>query len=121
MTINEVRELAILEEILEERLRQEEKWGQQNHIDHWPGDGLMLKTFQLNAEAWKRLNSERVEILNRNGVATDRNCAWDGILLEEVFEALEEVDPTKIRAELIQAAAVIVAWIGAIDRRVKEL
>jgi hypothetical protein len=110
---------AILDEILGERIRQEEKWGEQNHIDHWPDD-LMLAAFQLNAEIWKRVNAERVAILNKEDMPSDKNCAWDGILLEEVFEALEQIDSAKIRAELIQVAAVAVAWVEAIDRRLAD-
>jgi hypothetical protein len=34
-----------------------------------------------------------------------------------VAEALAEDDPTLLRAELIQVAAVAVAWVEAIDRR----
>ncbi|MFI1165600.1 hypothetical protein ACH4UM_18790 [Streptomyces sp. NPDC020801] len=36
---------------------------------------------------------------------------------EEALEALAEDDPGKLRAELVQVAAVAVAWIEAIDRR----
>ncbi|MFE5159110.1 hypothetical protein ACFRNT_11360 [Streptomyces sp. NPDC056697] len=39
------------------------------------------------------------------------------IFMEEVFEALAESDPVKLRAELVQAVAVGVKWIEGIDRR----
>ncbi|MGW2515005.1 hypothetical protein ACWC0A_37685 [Streptomyces scopuliridis] len=39
------------------------------------------------------------------------------VLLEEVYEAMAETDPVKLRAELIQAIAVGVKWVEAIDRR----
>ena len=39
------------------------------------------------------------------------------ILQEEYMEALAERDPAAIRRELIQVAAVAVAWVEAIDRR----
>ncbi|WP_406324080.1 hypothetical protein [Streptomyces niveus] len=38
------------------------------------------------------------------------------VLLEEVYEAMAETDPIPLRAELIQAGAVIVKFIEAIDR-----
>jgi hypothetical protein len=41
---------------------------------------------------------------------------WADILEEEIAEALAESDPVKLRAELVQSGAVIVAWIEAIDR-----
>jgi len=36
--------------------------------------------------------------------------------MEEVFEALAETDPEKLELELIQAAAVIVAWVEKLRR-----
>lgn len=39
------------------------------------------------------------------------------VFLEEVYEALAEDDPAKLRAELVQAVAVGVKWLEAIDRR----
>ena len=42
---------------------------------------------------------------------------WRHILTEEVFEAFAEDDPDGLREELVQVAAVAVAWIEAIDRR----
>ena len=38
------------------------------------------------------------------------------IFLEEVFEAMAEHNPDKLRAELIQCAAVAIAWAEKIDR-----
>lgn len=43
--------------------------------------------------------------------------AWRHILDEEVAEALAETDPERLRAELVQVAAVAVQWIEALDRR----
>ena len=45
---------------------------------------------------------------------------WNAILTEEVGEAAKEVlevDVKKLRVELIQVAAVAVAWIESLDRR----
>lgn len=42
---------------------------------------------------------------------------WAGVLLEEVYEALAEPDPAKKRAELIQVAAVLLAWERDIQTR----
>jgi hypothetical protein len=47
----------------------------------------------------------------------DGRVTWRHILTEEVYEAFAESDPTKLRAELVQVAAVAVQWIQAIDRR----
>ncbi|MGA5424554.1 hypothetical protein [Streptomyces lavendulocolor] len=42
---------------------------------------------------------------------------WSLILLEKVYEALAESDPARLRAELVQVAAVCAAWISDLDRR----
>jgi hypothetical protein len=42
---------------------------------------------------------------------------WRDILAEEIAEVFAETDTTRLRAELIQAQAVITKWIAKIDRR----
>jgi hypothetical protein len=44
-------------------------------------------------------------------------ASWLTILLEEVFEAAGEEDISRLRTELVQVAAVAVAWIEDIDSR----
>jgi thiosulfate/3-mercaptopyruvate sulfurtransferase len=97
---------AITEEVAVERDNQEITWGQQNHPSCY-GESSR-RQFEKQAETWKQINEARVA----EGCVT-----WDGILLEEVFEALAESDDAARRAELIQVAAVAVAEIEAIDRR----
>lgn len=43
--------------------------------------------------------------------------SYRAVFLEEVYEALAESDPVKLRAELVQAVAVGVKWLEGIDRR----
>lgn len=92
-----------LSQVFQERLRQEARWGEQNHPD-----GTGWKAFGRQAQEWKDRNEEAVE----GGYLT-----WAHILLEEVFEACEETDPDKLYTELIQVAAVASAWAEAITRR----
>lgn len=80
-------QLQIVQQILDERARQDAKWGEQNHNDY----------------------------------------RYLAILTEEIGElaqaALEDEFGGKhagtLRDELIQAAAVALAWLECIDRRVK--
>jgi hypothetical protein len=93
---------GVLLEVLDERLRQDAHWGERDHFDG------TTSAFKASAEAAKR--------------ATDRfakagRVRWRHILDEEVQEAFAEIDPVKLRAELLQVAAVAVAWIECIDRR----
>jgi len=108
---------AVLQEVLNERRNQDEKWGEQNHPIHWPLDGDEGRAaYQAHADTWKLINAARVKWANERGAAPDRNCSWDGIAFEELYEAFAESDPAKIRAEAIQAAAVLVNMIECIDR-----
>lgn len=100
----------------EERDRQDAKWGEQNHPDGTgtgmrPLAGIGLKP-TANASAWAAGAKVSTDELAAAGIVT-----YSDILLEEIFEALAEHDPEKLRNELVQSAAVIVQWVEAIDRR----
>jgi hypothetical protein len=101
--------LTVLEDIREERRRQVERWGVQSHPDlsEYPR-ATLRDLFAERADYWKRRNDNPSK-----GLELD----WTGILLEEVYEALAEESPARLRAELVQAAAVAVAWIEDIDTR----
>lgn len=110
---------GILREIAEERIRQEDKWGEQNHPDGtgttWIED-LMPFTWRDDRAAHIALLAKaQCEREARQGKQT-----WRGIALEEIAEAFAETDPVLLRAELMQSAAVLVNWIGAIDRRTNK-
>ena len=94
---------GVLREVNDERNRQDAKWGEQNHPN---GTG------HSNQKAQAEIARDRCDDYFSMGIG-----AWDLILLEEVWEALAESDPEKLRTELVQVAAVAVAWIEAIDRK----
>lgn len=96
-----VRILGVLPEIADERELQDEKWGEQNHPDG-TGPGY---------HAQAHLARIRCKRAARLGLVT-----YKDILEEEVYEAFAETDPVKLRAELVQVAAVTVAWIEKLDR-----
>ena len=110
--------------VRDEREAQDRKWGEQNHPDLDPHDiGVVTRNeYRFRADRWREINTERAERdCGRTQPATGGPCtAWDGVLLEEVYEALAEEDPAKLRAELIQVAAVAQAWAEAIDRRTQS-
>jgi hypothetical protein len=93
---------AVAREVIQERVRQEAKWGEQNHPDGTTGVYGLIVTLSRalqNCEA------------HRTGWAPGATSS-----LRKFYEAAE-VDPAKLREELIQVAAVAVAWMEAIDRR----
>ncbi|MGW2550025.1 hypothetical protein [Streptomyces sp. NPDC001635] len=96
----------VLSEVLAERIRQDQKWGEQNHPD-----GTGNKSQQDYAEQARRW----CQAAFGSGYGT-----WADVLAEEVAEANAEREPAKLRAELIQVAAVAVAWVEALDRRTAQ-
>lgn len=93
---------AFVNDVDAERQRQLAKWGDQRHADGTGGLGYVDK-----ADAARFACQAYAEDGPR----------WSLILLEEVYEALAESDPAKLRTELVQAAAVIAAWVSDLDRR----
>lgn len=112
-----VRTAAPLEEVRLERLRQDAKWGEQNHPDlardvrHMNALSVAEEMCLPSADVAR----QRVELLARAG-----ELGYADIALEEFCEAIEAAaneDVGELRKELIQTAAVLVAWVECIDRR----
>jgi len=107
-----------------ERARQNEKWGQQNHPD---GTGpltaplldMLMRIDQSRSDDYRTAACELAAAATRSTdeAAVTGNVTWLDITLEEFVEATAESDPTKLRTELIQLAAVAQQWAEAIDRR----
>lgn len=91
------------EDIDTERQAQLAKWGDQRHAD---GTG------SVHQQEAAKLARMACQDAFGAGYGT-----WCHILFEEVWEALAEKDPAKLRTELIQTAAVIAAWVSDLDRR----
>lgn len=94
----------VLQEVANERLAQHAQWGEQNHPD-----GVYVTRTSLNREDEARRECQSAF---QRGQGT-----WEHILREEFTEAVAAHDVPALRAELVQVAAVAVAWIEAIDRR----
>jgi len=92
-----------LPDVEQERLRQDLKWGQQNHPDGRAGP------YCERAEAEAKQECEEH--------AAAGTLTWMHILEEEVAEVDACYTAERLRAELVQVAAVAVAWIECIDRR----
>ena len=102
MTIDTHPTEEVLREVARERQRQDARWGEQNHPDG------ASDVYAATADHYREICQAH---------AAEGHCTWKDILLEEVWEAFAEPDPAKLRAELVQVAAVAAAWAEAIDRR----
>lgn len=96
---------VVLQDIADERDRQLIKWGPQSHPDGTEDTA--------NARELRDMYRAHCDRMAKNP-ATD---SWLNILREETYEAFAEVGAASLRKELVQAAAVAVAWIEDIDSR----
>ena len=105
---------AQLADVRAEREAQDAKWGEQNHPDGTGPDTFPLMHLDgvQNAAELRDAAREWTDVRSAFHLVSYRD-----VLLEEVLEALAEDDPTGLRRELIQVAAVALGWVGAIDRR----
>lgn len=103
----------VFEEIRAERARQDEKFGQQDHLHCLPGanphDAAWYYEIPTEEEARNRCEEEGEE----------HRLTWAAVAVEEVAEAVGAAaagDRKALREELVQCAAVFVAWVEALDR-----
>lgn len=95
----------VLDDIATERRAQHEQWGDQV-LPMGTGPG-----YADYACHYREVVTFRAE---------DGTLTYRDILLEEIFEALAEEDPMKLKDELIQVAAVAVKMVELINRGLKE-
>lgn len=101
----------VLDEVCVERRRQHDKWGQQDHPDAPPRNEEDLVNLQALADVMRD---------HCDAAAREGDLTYSHIAAEEYAEAMLEAargDEVALRAELVQCAAVFVAWIETIDRR----
>lgn len=107
----------VFAEIAVERHQQDLKWGEQNHPDLLPRKW----TPENHARELGILTASQAKF-RCEGAKNAGEQNWGAILVEELAEAVEQAalkHKKELRAELVQCAAVVVAWIEAIDRRPK--
>ncbi len=101
-----LREGALRGEVLDdfraERARQLVKWGPQRHPDGTSPD------YSYERDDYRAYCDK---------MARQGNDSWLNILREEVFEAFAETDPVLLDKELVQAGAVITAWLEDLRSR----
>ncbi|MEV0617607.1 hypothetical protein AB0I81_30100 [Nonomuraea sp. NPDC050404] len=95
----------ITREVLEERMRQHRAYGQQRHRDHATYDRAEFAFAEMLTESERQVNAD------------PEMKTWQSILLEQVYGAMAADELPAERQRLVQAAAVIMAWIEDIDTR----
>lgn len=93
----------VADEVVAERARQDDRWGEQNHPDGTGSPAQIARSESTRRDCEAAAASDRL--------------TWCDVLREEVAEAFAESDPGLLRAELLQVAAVAMAWVEHLDRR----
>jgi hypothetical protein len=107
--------LRVFGAVADERIRQDRKWGEQNHpsVDEELAGCCRPETM---CEHYG-IPDEQTAKRKCDEAAKFELCTWAHIAVEELSEAVSAETDTLRRAELVQLAAVVVAWIECIDRR----
>lgn len=115
------KKMNVYDEIQAERQRQNKKWGEQNH------SCLNQKLLNTENDCTPEKMCEHYEIPSENRAKFMCDIAFENgngtyaeIAIEEMSEIVSEFDPIKRREEIIQLAAVCVAWVEKIDRDLKH-
>jgi hypothetical protein len=96
---------CITREVLAERMRQHTKYGQQQHRDRASFMPVEFEFPAMLAHAERQINAD------------PDTKTWQSILLEQVYGSMAADELPTMREGLVQAAAVIMAWIEHIDTR----
>jgi hypothetical protein len=119
-TLGYCRTTGVLNEVYAERCRQDVQYGEQNHLDIQPVSGVSDPEWApfVLADRYHLLTAK--EATRACEAAFAQACGdWARILVEEVCEAIGAAldSQAHLRRELLQVAAVCVAWVECIDRR----
>ncbi|WP_199539252.1 hypothetical protein [Desertihabitans brevis] len=107
----------VLNEVGGERGRQEVKWGEQNHPNGTGGTRSLLRdAYEPNLDLRTGAELAAIFTARTDRLAAAGRLTYEAILTEEWAEAIACDDPAELRAELVQVAAVAVAWVQKIDR-----
>lgn len=110
--IQQLRRTFILNEIDAERIRQLKKWGRQHREN---GTSTIWEEHANYCRGVCDAQEANGPPEGYTGGAT-----WFSVLREEFFEAAAEENKQNLRKELIQVAAVAVAWIEDLDSHVGQ-
>jgi hypothetical protein len=122
-----IRQIAVLNDVVAERNAQDRKWGVSNHPDINPRilDGRVqwaVGPAQRVAAHYEIRQAEMARAFRDSEHRTGQG-SFAAILLQEISEAIEAAaqgSPNQLRHELVQAAAVTIAWIEKLDRELAD-
>lgn len=105
----------VLLQVREERARQFAQYGDNSDLEDGTGPLKPWLSPLRQSAAYEIERELRKEYLNHE--AAHGKPTWMHLIREEVAEAFMEDDPARLRAELLQVAALAVSWIEKLDAR----
>jgi cobalamin-dependent methionine synthase I len=106
---------TVLRDVSMERAQQFQRYGTNDDLPDGSGPEarwLLPYTGQSATEIERELRDDYEDHEDDTGTVT-----WVHLLREELAEAFAESDPIRLRAELIQVAALAVSWVEKLDTR----
>lgn len=111
----QVRTLAVLKKVFDERCSQEDTYG---HVNDSLLDGTGPDTRWLLPYTTEPATSIESDLrLDYEEFTDEALPTWCHLVREEIAEAFQESDPTRLVEELIQVAALCVSWVERIEAR----
>ena len=103
----------VLMDVEEERSRQFHRYGTNEDLEDGTGGAWARPVSESSAEVLEKLfRADYEEHEAQHGRPT-----WVHLVREELAEAFQETDHTRLREELLQVAALCVSWIEKLDTR----
>lgn len=110
----QIRTIAVLENVFEERLRQVERYGHNEGLEDGTGPDVQWLPDDIDSATRIEVEFRRDYEMHKaeHGAPT-----WMHLVREEIAEAFMETDPDRLEAELTQVAALCVSWVEKIRAR----
>jgi hypothetical protein len=115
--VPEVPNPGVMFEVADERRRQDETWGQQDHPSILP---TLRRRPVLDVANYYHVLSPKRAIAMTETRRKYLKLTWADILVEDLSSAVCASSDGERREELIALAATAIAWVETIDRRARS-
>jgi hypothetical protein len=115
----EIDTQRVLSDVAEERHRQRQRYGLNRDLEDGTGPDVRWLAGagrELDLSTAAALEGSLRAVYEQHEQRHGRPT-WRHLVLEEVAEAFAESDPVRLRAELLQVAALAVSWVETLDAR----
>lgn len=118
---NSLRTQSVLDLVSEERKRQEAMYPENDSL--LDGTGPNVRWLEVDDPGIYTKGAEEIELALRCGYERHEETSrvtWMHLVREEVAEVFVEDDPSRLKEELIQLAALAVSWVERLNAREEQ-